>query len=90
MYRKLRRLFEIRTRWEAYAVIYAIAVGAVQRGILYLDRFPGFGGWLLFGACTLVVFIVGGKMLDMTRPDSGLRRRKSDLLSLPVEGTRTA
>ena len=77
--RKLKRMFEVRTRWEAFAVIYAIAVGSVQRGFVYMERFPGFGGWLLFGACTLVVFVVGGKLLDMTRPDNGLRRRKTDL-----------
>ena len=68
MFRKLRRLFVIKTRFEAYAVIYAIAVGAVSRGLLYLQQYPGLGGWLLFAACTGVVFVAGAKILDATRP----------------------
>jgi hypothetical protein len=80
MMKKLARLFVIKTRWEALAVIYAIALGAVERGMHYLDQYPGFGGWLLFTACTGVVFMVGGKLMDMTRADSGERRRKSDFL----------
>jgi hypothetical protein len=68
MLRKLRRLFVIKTRLEAYAVIYAIAVGAVTRGYLYLHQYPGAGGRLLFAACTGVVFIAGAKILDATRP----------------------
>jgi hypothetical protein len=80
MMKKLGRLFVIKTRWEALAVIYAIALGAVERGMHYLEQYPGFGGWLLFAACTGVVFMVGGKLLDLTRTDSGERRRKSDFL----------
>jgi hypothetical protein len=68
MIRKLARLFTIKTRWEAYLVIYAIAVGAVTRGFLYLDQYPGWGGSLLFAACTGVVFVAGAKLLDATRP----------------------
>jgi len=68
MLAKLRRLFVIRTRFEAYAVIYAIAVGAVGRGLLYLQQHPGVVGWLLFAACTGVVFVAGAKILDATRP----------------------
>ena len=80
MMKKLARLFVIKTRWEALAVIYAIALGAVERGMHYLEQYPGFGGWLLFTACTGVVFMVGGKLMDLTRTDSGERRRKSDFL----------
>jgi hypothetical protein len=80
MMKKLGRLFVIKTRWEALAVIYAIALGAVERGMHYLEQYPGFGGWLLFAACTGVVFMVGGKLMDLTRTDSGERRRKSDFL----------
>ena len=67
MLRKLARLFTIKTRWEAYLVIYAIAVGAVTRGFHYLDLYPGWGGRLLFAACTGVVFVAGAKLLDATR-----------------------
>ena len=78
MIRRLGRLFVIKTRWEAILVIYALAVGAVERGFHYVERFPGIGGWLLFAACTGVVFMAGAKLLDMTRGDIGARRRKSD------------
>jgi hypothetical protein len=76
--RKIGRLFVIKTRWEALAVIYALALGAVERGFHYVERFPGVGGWLLFAACTGVVFMAGAKLMDLTRKDNGVRRRKSD------------
>ncbi len=68
MLRKVGRLFTIKTRWEAWLVIYAIALGAVERGRLYLETYPGFQGWLLAFACTGVVFVAGGKLLDAVRP----------------------
>jgi hypothetical protein len=66
--KKIGRLFTIKTRLEAWLVIYAIALGAVERGHHYLDLYPGIGGWLLALACTGVVFIAGGKLLDSVRP----------------------
>ena len=84
MLRRFGRLFVIKTRWEAYAVIYALALGAVDRGFHYVDRYPGAGGWLLFAACTGVVFMAGAKLLDMTRKDSGARRRRGDLERSPA------
>ena len=71
--RKLARLFLIRSRLEAYAVIYAIALGAISRGLHYLDQYPGVGGRLLFVACTGVVFVAGAKLLDATRPTAHRR-----------------
>lgn len=68
MLRKLARLFVIRSRWEAYLVIYALALGAAERGFHYVDRYPGPGGWLLFAGCTGAVFMAGAKLLDATRP----------------------
>ena len=68
MLKKIGRLFTIKTRFEAWLVIYAIALGAVERGRHYLEVYPGFGGWLLAIACTGVVFIAGGKLLDSVRP----------------------
>ena len=64
MLRKIQRLFQIKTPFEAYLIIYALALGAVERGSVYLHRFPGFGGKLLFAACTVAVFMAGGKILD--------------------------
>ena len=52
MLRKIGRLFVIKTRWEAWMVIYAIALGAVERGRLYLEIYPGYGGLMLALACT--------------------------------------
>jgi hypothetical protein len=65
---KIGRLFTIKTRVEAWLVIYAIALGAVERGRHYLETYPGYGGWLLAIACTGVVFIAGAKLLDSVRP----------------------
>ncbi|SRR5260221_9633741 len=64
MLKKIGRLFTIKTRFEAWLVIYAIALGAVERGRHYLETYPGLGGWLLALACTAVVFVAGGKLLD--------------------------
>jgi hypothetical protein len=68
MLKKIGRLFTIKTRFEAWLVIYAIALGAVERGRHYLEAYPGWGGWLLAIACTGVVFIAGPKLLDSVRP----------------------
>ena len=68
MRRKIARLFTIKTRTEAWLVIYAVALGAVERGRHYLETYPGTGGWLLALACTGVVFLVGAKLLDSVRP----------------------
>ena len=64
MIRKIGRLFVIRTRIEAFLIIYALALGAVERGMVYLTRFPGWGGKLLVLACTGAVFLAGAKILD--------------------------
>jgi len=61
---KLKRLFTIRTKFEAFLAIYAVALGACDRGVIYMNQYPGLGGKLLFGACTLTVFIVGGLIID--------------------------
>ena len=68
MLKKIGRLFTIKTRFEAWLVIYAIALGSVERGQHYMQTYPGWGGWLLALACTGVVFIAGGKLLDSIRP----------------------
>ena len=68
MLSKIGRLFTIKTRFEAWLVIYAIALGAVERGRHYLDTYPGAGGWLLALACTGVVFLAGAKLLDSVKP----------------------
>lgn len=61
---RLRRLFMIKTKFEAFVVIYALALGAAERGIVYMDQYPGFGGKLLAIVCTGSVFLAGGLMID--------------------------
>jgi len=75
---KIARLFIIKTRFEACAVIYALAVGAIERGMHYLEVYPGFAGWLLMAVCPIAVFMAGARLMELTRRDSGERRRKSD------------
>lgn len=91
MLRKISRLFIIKTRWEAFLIIYALAMGAVERGSTYLDRFPGVGGWLLFLACTGSVFLAGAKILDCLRHEQTLAAQvpapsndNSGLIAAPV------
>jgi hypothetical protein len=67
MLKRVGRLFTIKTRLEAWLVIYAIALGAVERGRHYLETYPGWGGWMLAAACTGVVFLAGAKLLDSVR-----------------------
>lgn len=85
MRRKIARLFTIKTRFEAFLVTYAIAVGAIERGIHYMNIYPGNGGLLLALACLGVPFIAGAKLLDSVRPEAPavetpkkLPRRRAD------------
>ena len=87
--KKFARLFVIKTRFEALAVIYALALGAVDRGFHYVELYPGWLGWLMFLACTSVVFMAGGKLMDLTRKDNRQRRRKTDYQSAGPAGTAT-
>ncbi len=67
MGKRIKRLFIIKTRWEAFAIIYALALGGVERGTVYLSQYPGFGGKLLFLACSGSVMMAGAKILDAVR-----------------------
>ena len=67
MLRKIGRLFVIKTRFEAFVIIYALALGATARGSQYLTEYPGWGGKLLFLATTGAVFLAGAKILDAIR-----------------------
>lgn len=64
MWTKIKRLFTIKTKFEAFLVIYALALGATERGVHYMEQYPGYGGMLLALACTGAVFMAGGKILD--------------------------
>ena len=65
---KIGRLFVIKTRLEAFLVTYAIAVGSVERGVHYMQNYPGNGGMILAIACLGLPFIAGAKLLDSVRP----------------------
>jgi hypothetical protein len=75
MLRKVSRLFTIKTRFEAFLIIYALALGATTRGAHYLDQFPGLGGKLLFLATTGAVFIAGAKILDCLRYERAAKEK---------------
>jgi hypothetical protein len=72
MFTKISRLFVIKNKFEAFAVIYALALGAVERGIHYIDQYPGFGGWLLFSVCPIAVFMAGARILDSVERNAAL------------------
>ncbi len=78
MVAKLARLFTIKTRMEAYLIIYALALGATSRGANYLEHYPGWGGKLLFLACTGAVFIAGAKIFDCLRLEQEAERRAKE------------
>jgi hypothetical protein len=54
-------------------IIYALALGATERGALYLTEYPGWGGKLLFLACSAAVFMAGAKILDCLRYEKATR-----------------
>ncbi len=68
MGKRIARLFTIRTRFDAFLVIFAIAMGAVERGRHYLEIYPGNLGWMFAALATGVVFVAGAKLLDSVRP----------------------
>ena len=64
MFTRLRRLFTIKSKFEAYLIIYGLGLGAVERGMHYLQQYPGANGWILFTACPVAVFMAGARILD--------------------------
>jgi hypothetical protein len=67
MLAKVKRLFVIKTRFEASLIVYALGLGAIERGLHYVDQYPGYGGYMLMMACTGSVFLGGGKIFDALR-----------------------
>ena len=64
MWIKLVRLFVIKTKFEAFLVIYGLGTGAVERGMHYMQQYPGWGGRMLFAVCPVAVFMAGARILD--------------------------
>lgn len=77
MLRKIGRLFVIKNRWEAYLIIYALALGATARGAQYMVEYPGWGGKMLFLATTGAVFLAGAKILDCLKYEKAEKERET-------------
>jgi len=65
--RRIGRLFVIKTHFEAYLIIFALALGAMTRGVQYTREYPGVGGYLLWAATAGAVFMGGAAILDAIR-----------------------
>ena len=63
MWTRIARLFIIKTKFEAFLIIYGLAVGATERGVHYLSLYPGLGGQLLFACSPVAVFMAGARIL---------------------------
>ena len=81
MWSKVKRLFVIKTRFEAYLIIYALALGAMTRGAAYTQEYPGIGGWLLMAATAGAVFLGGAKILDAIRYEREAKKAKADSIT---------
>ena len=79
MLRKIGRLFVIKNRVEAFAIIYALALGATNRGLVYLDSFPPYWGEALFLAACLAVLMAGAAILDSLKTKKELAELKEQL-----------
>ena len=75
---RVKRLFVIKTRFEAYLIIFALALGAMTRGAHYTVQYPGVGGYLLFAATAGAVFLGGAKILDALRYEREAREAGAD------------
>lgn len=71
-WRGFARLFVIKTKFEAFLVIYGLATGAAERGVHYMNQYPGWGGVMLFALCPVAVFMAGARILD------SLERERAD------------
>lgn len=79
---RVKRLFVIKTRFEAYLIIFALALGAMTRGANYTIQYPGIGGYLLFAATAGAVFLGGAKILDALRYEreaQAMERQNADI-----------
>ncbi len=72
---RIRRLFTIKTKFEAFLAIYAMAMGATARGVHYIEPIiPAPAAKLLFLCCCLAAIVVGGLMHGRRRAQAGLHR----------------
>ena len=64
MWTRFARLFVIKTKFEAFLVIYGLGTGAIERGVHYMAQYPGWGGRMLFLASPVAVFMAAHRILD--------------------------
>jgi hypothetical protein len=64
MWNRIKSLFTIKSKFEAFLVIYGLAVGAVERGFHYMTLYPGLAGKLMFAVCPIAVFMAGVRIID--------------------------
>ncbi len=62
--KKLKRLFQIKTKFEVFLITHALGLGAVMRGQEYMHQYPGNIGKVFFVLCTGAVFLASAKMLE--------------------------
>ena len=62
--KKLKRLFQIKTKFEVFLITYALGLGAVMRGQDYMLQYPGNIGKVFFLLCTGAVFLASAKMME--------------------------
>lgn len=79
MLSKIARLFVIKNRFEAFAIIYALALGATNRGLVYLETMPPYWGEALFLAACLAVLMGGAAILDSLKTKNELAKLKAQL-----------
>lgn len=77
MLHKFLRLFVIKNRFEAFVIIFALALGAMNRGADYLIQYPGISGQLLFWAASGAVFLGGAAILDGLKAQKELAELKA-------------
>ena len=86
---KLYRLFRPSTRLEVFFLIWAMALGATERAKHYLETVPGASGVILAIACTAVVFVAGGMLLDFVRKPAEAAPAPVPIPALTVRRRRT-
>jgi hypothetical protein len=79
MLRKIGRLFVIKNRFEAFAIIYALALGATTRGLEYLEKYPPFWREALFLAACTAVMLGGAAILDSLKAKKEVEELKAQL-----------
>ena len=55
MWTRIARLFVIKTKFEAFLILYGLALGATERGVHFVQKYPGWLGWFMPSATTISI-----------------------------------